>query len=81
MQVRVRFFASLRDVAGRAEQVLELPAGATPESAWQALVAERPELAPRRASLAAAVNRRYGKFDAPLADGDELAFLPPVSGG
>jgi molybdopterin converting factor subunit 1 len=81
MQVRVRFFASLRDVAGRAEQVLELPAGATPESAWQALVAERPELAPRRASLAAAVNRRYGKFDAPLSDGDELAFLPPVSGG
>jgi molybdopterin converting factor subunit 1 len=81
MQVRVRFFASLRDVAGRAEQVLELPAGATPESAWQALVAQRPELAPRRASLAAAVNRRYGKFDAPLADGDELAFLPPVSGG
>ncbi|MCL4817908.1 MAG: molybdopterin converting factor subunit 1 [Vicinamibacteria bacterium] len=81
MQVRVRFFASLRDVAGRAEQVLELPAGATPESAWQALVAQRPELAPRRASLAAAVNRRYGRFDAPLADGDELAFLPPVSGG
>lgn len=81
MEIRVRFFASLRDAAGRAEQRLELPAGATPQTAWEALCAERPELAPRRASLAAAVNRRYGPFDAPLADGDELAFLPPVSGG
>lgn len=81
MQVRVRLFASLRDAVGRAELMLDLPQGATAETAWATLVAAQPELAPRRPSLATAVNRRYGRFDAPLADGDELAFLPPVSGG
>lgn len=81
MRVHVRLFAVLREVAGRPELELELPAGATPEAAWQALAAAHPALAPRRAHLAAAVNRRYARFDAPLRDGDELAFVPPVSGG
>ena len=81
MRVRVRLFAVLREVAGRPELELELPAGATPEAAWQALVEAHPALASRRANLAAAVNRRYARFDAPLCDGDELAFVPPVSGG
>jgi molybdopterin converting factor subunit 1 len=77
----VRFFASLRDATGRAELDLELPDGATAEQAWHALAAQHPALAARRASLAAAVNRRYAPFDAPLSDGDELVFVPPVSGG
>lgn len=77
----MRFFASLREAAGRSEVDLELPGEATPEQAWQALAAQHPGLAPRRGSLSAAINRRYAPFDAPLADGDELVFVPPVSGG
>ena len=81
MRVRVRLFASLREAAGVPEAELELPDGASPEDAWRALSGRFPALAARRKSLAAAVNRRYAPFDAPLTDGDELVFVPPVSGG
>jgi molybdopterin synthase catalytic subunit len=81
MRVRVRLFASLREGAGRSELELELPEGASAEDAWRALAGEHPGLSPRRASLAVAVNRRYEPFDAPLKDGDEVVFVPPVSGG
>ena len=81
MRVRVRLFASLREAAGVGEVRLELPAGSTAEQAWERLAAEVPALAARRASLAVSVNRRYASFDTPLADGDEVVFIPPVSGG
>jgi molybdopterin converting factor subunit 1 len=81
VRVRVRLFASLREAAGAPERRLTLPAGATTESAWQALVGDLPALAPRRASLAVAVNRAYSGFEVVLQDGDEVAFIPPVSGG
>ena len=81
MRVRVRFFASLRETAGVPEVSLELTAGSTPEGAWGRLVGDFPALAPRRASLAVSVNRRYARFDTVLHDGDELVFIPPVSGG
>ena len=81
MRVRVRLFASLREAAGVGEALLELPEGASPEDAWRALAGRFPALAGRRASLSAAVNRRYAPFDASLSDGDEVVFVPPVSGG
>lgn len=81
MRIRVRLFAALREAVGRTELELELPAGATPESAWSRLAGEHPALAGRRSRLAASVNRRYADFAAPLRDGDELVFIPPVSGG
>ena len=81
MRVRVRLFASLRETTGQAEVWLELPAGATPETAWGSLCEASPALRERRRSLSAAVNRCYVPFDAPLADGDELVFIPPVAGG
>jgi molybdopterin converting factor subunit 1 len=81
MRVRVRLFASLREAAGRPEADLRLGPGATAEDAWRSLAEEHPALAPKRAGLAAAVNRRYASFDVPLADGDEVVFIPPVSGG
>jgi molybdopterin converting factor subunit 1 len=81
MRIRVRFFAALRDLVGEAETSLVLGPGATVEEAWAHLVRDHPELAPRRRSLAAARNRRYVAFDEPLAEGDELVFIPPVSGG
>jgi molybdopterin converting factor subunit 1 len=81
MRVRVRLFASLREAVGRAEVTLDLPDGATADEAWQRLAGEDPSLAARRGSLMAAVNRSYAGFDTKLADGDELSFIPPVSGG
>ena len=81
MRVRVRLFASLREAVGTSEVELDLPEGATAETAWQRLADAHATLAPRRARLTAAVNRRYALFDVPLRDGDELVFVPPVSGG
>jgi molybdopterin converting factor subunit 1 len=81
VQVRVRLFGSLRERAGRAELGLELAQRATAQAAWQALVASFPALAARRASLAVAVNRVYADFETELQDGDEVVFIPPVSGG
>jgi molybdopterin converting factor subunit 1 len=81
MRVRIRLFASLREAAGRSEIELDLAEGATAEEAWERLAGQHPGLAARRARLTAAVNRTYAPFDTPLRDGDELVFVPPVSGG
>ncbi len=81
MRVTVRLFARLRDIAGTAEFVREAPAGATVADVWRALVTEFPEMARYDASISAAVNADYAKMNVALADDDEVAFLPPVSGG
>ena len=81
MRVHVRLFAGLREATGSEKLELELPDGASVEDAWRSLAGRHPALEPRRASLAAAVNRAYAGFDATLSDGDEVAFIPPVSGG
>ncbi|HEY2945909.1 MAG TPA: molybdopterin converting factor subunit 1 [Vicinamibacteria bacterium] len=81
MRVRVRLFASLREAAGTELVELDLPEGATAEEAWRRLALAHPSLAGRRRSLAVAVNRRYARFEEPLAPGDEVVFVPPVSGG
>jgi molybdopterin converting factor subunit 1 len=81
MRVRVRLFASLREAAGRSELEIDLPEPATAEDAWRRLAEFFPSLASRRTSLAAAVNRRYATFAHALEEGDELVFIPPVSGG
>lgn len=80
MRVRVRCFASLRELAvDRGE--LELADGARVEDAWSALAVRYPALVPHRPFTRAARNGAYAEWDAPVADGDEVAFLPPVSGG
>jgi molybdopterin converting factor subunit 1 len=81
MRVTIRLFARLRDIAGAQELAREAAPGATVESVWAALAAEFPSLAPYRSSLSTAVNAEYAKFGAAVVDGDEVAFLPPVSGG
>lgn len=81
MRVKVRLFASLRELAGRPELLLELPEAATADDAWARLSAEHPGIAGRRAGLSVAVNRKYATFAARLEDGDEVVFVPPVSGG
>lgn len=77
----MRLFAALREAAGEGEVKLELPEAATAEAAWQALVERHPRLAERRPRLAASVNRRYAPFETRLSEGDEVVFIPPVSGG
>jgi molybdopterin converting factor subunit 1 len=81
MRVRVRLFAIQRELAGTREHPLELSDGATVEDAWQALVAAFPALAPGRASVRFARNGAYADAATRLADGDEVAMIPPVSGG
>jgi molybdopterin converting factor subunit 1 len=81
LHVRVRLFAIQRELAGTREVSLELPAGATIEDAWLRVVDRHPALGPGRPSVRFARNAVYATADAPLADGDEVAFIPPVSGG
>jgi molybdopterin converting factor subunit 1 len=81
MRVTVRLFARLRDLAGSGELMREVPPGATVGSVWAGLVTDWPELAPYERSISCAVNADYSRFTVHIADGDEVAFLPPVSGG
>jgi molybdopterin synthase catalytic subunit len=81
MRIQVRLFAMQREAAGTKLLHLEVPLGATVEDGWAAVVEAVPALAPGRSSVRFAVNGRYVAPSTPLADGDELACIPPVSGG
>ena len=81
MHVTVRLFAKLRDIAGAGELRREAPSGANVHAVWAALVADYPALGAYEKSISCAVNEDYSRFSASVADGDEIAFLPPVSGG
>lgn len=81
MLVRVRLFAMQREAAGSKELRVEVPDGATADAVWDAAIAAIPALAPGRSVLRFAVNGAYAEGTAVLADGDELAVIPPVSGG
>jgi molybdopterin converting factor subunit 1 len=81
MRVTVRLFARLRDLAGTGELVREMPDSATVQTVWTALTREMPSLAQYEGSMSVAVNAEYARMAAALHDGDEVAFLPPVSGG
>jgi molybdopterin synthase catalytic subunit len=81
MRLRIRLFAIQRELVGSREVVLELADGATIDDGWAALVERFPVLAPGRPSVRFARNGEYADATTPLADGDELACIPPVSGG
>lgn len=81
MTVRVRFFASLRERAGLSELEHELAAPATVGALWSRLRREMPALADFGGSVAFAVNQEYVDSERTLQDNDEVAFIPPVSGG
>ncbi len=76
MEVVVRLFAGLRERAGTGERRLELPEGSRVADVWAPL-----ELGEQPAGLLYAVNREYAPADTPLSGGDEVALIPPVSGG
>jgi molybdopterin converting factor subunit 1 len=79
--VTVRLFARLREIAGASELRIEVPGGATAADAWAALSTRHPELEPYAGTVSCAVNEDYARMTTGLQDGDEVAFLPPVSGG
>jgi molybdopterin synthase sulfur carrier subunit len=79
MSIEVRLFAKFREVVGSARIEMEAEPGLTVGAVWERLVAQHPDLASGRPS--AALNASYTGPEAGLADGDALAFLPPVSGG
>ena len=81
MTIRVRLFAILRDRAGVAECELELPPGSTVAQIKEPLLRRLPVLRDLIVRCAYAVNHAYVAPDAPLHDGDEVALIPPVSGG
>jgi molybdopterin converting factor subunit 1 len=81
MRVTVRVFARVREIVGTSELSREVPHDATVAGVWRALVAEHPALAPYTSSISAARNLEYVPMATPVSGGDEIAFLPPVSGG
>ena len=81
MRVTVRLFARLHDLAGAAELVRDLHPPATVQSVWTSLVADFPALAEYERTMSVAVNAEYSRMHAEVREGDEVAFLPPVSGG
>jgi molybdopterin synthase catalytic subunit len=81
IRVRVRLFAIQRELAGAREIALELAPGATIEAAWAALVERHPVLASGRPAVRFARNGEYADPETRLGNGDELAIIPPVSGG
>jgi MoaE-MoaD fusion protein len=81
LRVRIRLFAVQRELAGTREAAVDLASGASVEDAWAALVSLHPVLASGRESVRFAVNGEWAGPETLLADGDEVAMIPPVSGG
>jgi molybdopterin synthase sulfur carrier subunit len=76
MSIKVRYFASIRETLGRGEDVLEATPGMTAAQVWQKTAQYD---AP--ANTIVAVNEEFSDWQQSIADGDEVAFFPPVTGG
>jgi molybdopterin synthase catalytic subunit len=81
LRIHVELMGRAAVDAGARSLDLQVPAGATAEDVYARLVAQRPGLEWLRRVARPAVNQTYVSWDHPLADGDEVAFIPPVSGG
>jgi len=81
MRITIRLFARLRDLAGSGELVRDVPGPATVQTVWKVLVSEMPALGEYERTMSVAVNADYSRMTAAVSEGDEVAFLPPVSGG
>lgn len=81
MKLQLRFFAALRERVGQREAEQEMHEGATVAELWATLCEQSPQLAELSKSISFAVNREYVDPDHRLEEGDEVALIPPVSGG
>ena len=81
MKVTVLFFATCREIFGEREQEVDLPAGATVSDLVEVLSSGAPTFREMDRSMMVSVNQAYVERDRSLEDGDEIAFIPPVSGG
>ncbi len=81
MRIKVLFFGQLKDITGKTEEELQVEEGSDLESLFDRYASRFPRLEAMRHAVALARNREFADGSARLADGDEVAFLPPVSGG
>lgn len=81
MVLRVLFFGQLKEIVGAAEHTFDAADGARLEDLYSSYAQKFPRLAEFRASVAASINQEYAPWNAKPRAGDEVAFLPPVSGG
>ena len=81
MRVTVQCFARLREIAGRGEWSCDVASDATVADVWRALATAAPAVEAFRGSVSCAVNAEFASMSQRVNDGDEVAFLPPVSGG
>ena len=81
MKVRLLFFAVLRDITGKSEAEVSLPAGTKAADVWESLRREHRALASYAKPPMIAINEDYATPETALRDGDELVFIPPVAGG
>lgn len=81
MNVRLLYFAVLRDITGKSESTVSLREGTRAADVWQALREQYVQLADYRQPPMIAVNETYAGPETVLREGDELAFIPPVAGG
>jgi molybdopterin synthase sulfur carrier subunit len=79
--VKVLFFGRLKELTGHAEDSIEFADAMTIEQLFAVYATRIPDLAKYRSSLVASRNQEFAAWDTPLRTGDEVAFLPPVSGG
>ena len=80
MRVRLLYFAVLRDIAGKRDDLLEVPEGTRAADVWRRVREQHRELRDYAQPMTA-INEAYADADQVLRDGDELAFIPPVAGG
>ena len=81
MQIKVKLFAAHRQLLGRREVEMQVAPGATIVDVWRQLKEQYPTMAHLSDTLLAARNHEYAALDSVVAEGDEIAFIPPVSGG
>ncbi len=81
MNIRIRYFASIREIIGQSEETLTVPPETSITGVRDLLLVRNPQLQPILARSVCAVNRRYVAVDTVLNEGDELVFIPPTGGG
>ena len=81
MKIKVKLFAAFRDIVGAKEEDLELKEGSTVQSLLEDYIRRFPKMGRFREHIILSVNKEYGASGRLLKDGDEVSFLPPVSGG